>query len=118
MVRTMGSLNRAQRAALRRQFRKFGITTRRKRGLRGEGIFSALGRLFVRTVAPRLTKAGLKAGAKAAAQAAKKAAPKLAKKMAIGAAAGAASGLGGMVIKKTMGPSSSQTSQRRRRRPR
>ena len=118
MVRTMGSLNRAQRAALRRQLKKFGITTRRKRGLRGEGIFSALARLFVRTVAPRLTKAGLKAGAKAAAQAAKKAAPKLAKKMAIGAATGAASGLGGLVIKKTMGPSSSQTSQRRRRRPR
>ena len=99
----MESLNQAQQAALRRQLKKFGITTRRKRGLRGEGIFSALARLFVRTVAPRLTKAGLKAGAKAAAQAAKTAAPQLAKKM--------ASGLGGLVIKKTMGPSSSQMSQ-------
>ena len=76
----MGSLNRAQRTALRRQLRKFDITTRKKRGLRGGGVFSALARLFVRTVAPRLTKASLKAGAKAAAQAAKKAAPKLAKK--------------------------------------
>ena len=106
----MGSLNRTQRAALRKQLRKYGITTRRKRGLRGEGLFSALAKIVpfilkgapsaARSVAPRLTKASLKASAKAATQAAEKSSPQTGQKMDVGAATCAASGVGGLVIKK------------------